>query len=120
LLFYDARQKVQIVVKAYTTLHTDTLLSDDKWKATSAQARLGYMTLLSPNTKSITTTLGYENRFSDVKPTDAESDLYKNNFSVIACEVYDLEFLYLDYLGNRKANFNYKNGALTDCFWAVP
>jgi len=120
LLFYDARQKVQIVVKAHTTLHTDTLLSNDKWKATSAQARLGYMTLLPPNTKSITTTLGYENRFSDVKPTDAESDLYKNNFSVIACEVYDLEFLYLDYLGNRKANFYYENGALTDYFWAVP
>jgi pyridoxine/pyridoxamine 5'-phosphate oxidase len=120
LLFYDPRQKVQIVVKAYTKFHTDNLLSKDKWKSTSAQARLGYMTILPPNTKSITTTLGYENRFSDVKPTDEESNLYENNFSVIACEVYDLEFLYLDYLGNRKANFYYKNGDLTDCYWVVP
>jgi pyridoxine/pyridoxamine 5'-phosphate oxidase len=120
LLFYDARQKVQIVVKAHTTMHTDNLLTNDRWKATSAQARLGYMTILPPNTKSIATTLGYENRFSDVKPTDAESNLYENNFSVIACEIYELEFLYLDFLGNRKANFYYKNGALTDFFWVVP
>jgi pyridoxine/pyridoxamine 5'-phosphate oxidase len=120
LLFYDARQKMQIVVKGHTKLHTNDILSIDRWKATSAQARLGYMTLLPPNTKSIITTVGYENRFSDVKPTDAESNLYKNNFSVIACEVYDLEFLYLDYLGNRKANFYYENGDLTDCYWAVP
>ncbi|SHF96519.1 Pyridoxamine 5'-phosphate oxidase [Flavobacterium segetis] len=120
LLFYDARQKTQIVVKAHATLHVNTELSNEKWQATSDQARLGYMTILPPNTKSITTTLGYEERFSEVKPTEAESNLYENNFAVIACEVYDLEFLYLDYYGNRKANFYYENGALTDCFWVVP
>jgi pyridoxamine 5'-phosphate oxidase len=120
LLFYDARQKVQIVVKAYAILHTNNEVSHEKWKSTSPQARLGYMTILPPNTKSLTTTLGYEERFSEVKPTDIESNLYENNFAVIACEVYDLEFLYLDYHGNRKANFYYKNGDLENSFWTVP
>jgi hypothetical protein len=32
------------------------------------------------------------------------------NFTVVACEVYELEFLYLDFNGNRKANFYYENG----------
>jgi pyridoxamine 5'-phosphate oxidase len=120
LLFYDARQKIQIVIKAYTKLHTNNELSHEKWQATSAQARLGYMTILPPNTKSFTTTLGYEERFSEVKPTDAESNSYKNNFAVIACEVYELEFLYLDFHGNSKANFYYKNGVLADSFWVIP
>ena len=120
LLFYDARQKTQIVVKAHAVLHTNDELSHEKWQATSAQARLGYMTILPPNTKAITTTLGYEERFSQVKPTDAESNLYETNFAVIACEVYELEFLYLDFYGNRKANFYYENAALTDSFWVVP
>ena len=120
LLFYDARQKTQITVKALATLHTNNELSHEKWKSTSDQARLGYMTILPPNTKSIRTTLGYEDRFSEIKPTEIESNLYEANFAVIACEVYDLEFLYLDYHGNRKANFYYNSGDLLDCFWSVP
>lgn len=120
LLFYDARQKTQIVVKAYATLYSNNEISHEKWKATSEQARLGYMTILPPNTKSETTTLGYEDRFSEIKPTEAESNLFENNFAVIACEVYELEFLYLDFHGNRKANFYYKNRLLQNSFWAVP
>jgi pyridoxamine 5'-phosphate oxidase len=120
LLFYDARQRVQIVVKAFASLHTNSALANDRWKATSAQARLGYMTNEAPNTKSDKPTLGYEERFSQVKPTDAESDVFQENFSVVACAVYELEFLYLDFSGNRKANFFYENNVLKDSFWAVP
>lgn len=120
LLFYDARQKIQIVVKAKAILHTEDPIASDKWKATSPQARLGYMTIDPPNSKSEEPTTGYETRFSDTKPTTLESDLYRKNFSVVACKVYALEFLYLDYLGNRKANFFYVNNVLENSFWAVP
>ncbi|RTY88424.1 pyridoxamine 5'-phosphate oxidase family protein [Flavobacterium sp. RSP15] len=120
LLFYDARQRVQIAVKAHATLHTNDALANDRWKATSAQARLGYMTNEPPNTKSDIATLGYNERFSLIKPTNTESDLFQENFSVVACTVYELEFLYLDFHGNRKANFYYKNGVLENGFWAVP
>lgn len=120
LLFYDARQKIQIAIKAHATISENNLLKTDRWKATSPQARLGYMTTEPPNTKSETPTLGYEERFSESKPTAAESDAYQKNFTIIACKVYELEFLYLDYLGNRKANFYYTEGVLDDCFWAVP
>ena len=120
LLFYDARQRIQIVVKAHATLHTNNVLKMDRWKATSPQARLGYMTLEPPNTKSVQPTLGYEERFSTVMPKDSESDLFQENFSVVACAVYELEFLYLDFHGNRKANFYYENSVINDAFWAVP
>ena len=120
LLFYDARQNIQIAAKAKAIIHTNDALAVDKWRTTSPQARLGYMTIEAPNTKSDKPTLGYEERFPDIKPTETESDLFQKNFSVIACQVYELEFLYLNYLGNRKANFYYKNGVLIDSFWAVP
>ncbi|RTZ02123.1 hypothetical protein EKM02_03300 [Flavobacterium sp. RSP49] len=120
LLFYDARQRVQIAVKAHATLNTNDALANDRWKATSAQARLGYMTNEPPNTKSDIPTLGYNERFSLIKPTNTESDLFQENFSVVACTVYELEFLYLDFHGNQKANFYYKNGVLENGFWAVP
>ena len=120
LLFYDARQKVQIVVKAFATLHTNNAVANDRWKATSAQARLGYMTLEPPNSKSDQPTLGYEERFASIKPLDEESNPFEKNFSVVACTVYELEFLYLDFYGNRKANFYYENGVLENSFWTVP
>lgn len=120
LLFYDARQKIQIAIKALAFFPENDSLVLDRWKATSPQARLGYMTIEPPNTKSSVPTLGYDDQFSEIKPTDLESDPFQKNFSVIICKVYELEFLYLDYSGNRKANFYYKNGALVDSFWAVP
>lgn len=120
LLFYDARQKVQIVVKAFATLHTNNAVANDRWKATSPQARLGYMTTQPPNTKSDQPTLGYEERFASIKPLDEESNPFEKNFSVVSCVVYELEFLYLDFHGNRKANFYYENGVLENSFWTVP
>lgn len=120
LLFYDARQKIQIAIKAFATLHSDDSLTAEKWQNISPQARLGYMTTETPNSKSSQPTLGYDERFSADKPTEIESDSYQKNFSVIVCSVCELEFLYLDYLGNRKANFYYKNSLLVDSYWAVP
>ncbi len=120
LLFYDARQKIQIMVKANAIFYKNDKIANDKWKATSPQARLGYMTIDAPNTNSDKPTSGYDERFSETKPTELESDLFQINFSVVACQVYELEFLYLDYHGNRKANFYYKNEVLVDSFWVVP
>jgi len=120
LLFYDARQRVQIVVKAYATIYSNNALVNDRWKATSPQARLGYMTNEPPNTKSDQPTLGYDEHFAITKPTDDESNPFEKNFSVVSCTVYELEFLYLDFHGNRKANFYYENSVLVRGHWAVP
>jgi pyridoxine/pyridoxamine 5'-phosphate oxidase len=120
LLFYDGRQRIQISVKAIATIHINDDFTAEKWRTTSAQARLSYMSVDAPNTKSNFPTLGYEERFAKEEPTELESNQYSENFAVIACAAYELEFLYLDYLGNRKANFFYKNGVLVDSFWAVP
>jgi general stress protein 26 len=68
LLFYDARQRSNCC-KANATLHTNDALSNDRWRATSPQARLGYMTLDS-QTRGQTDYLGYEEHFAITKPTD--------------------------------------------------
>ncbi|MDG2433824.1 pyridoxamine 5'-phosphate oxidase family protein [Flavobacterium sp.] len=120
LLFYDARQRVQIVVKACAVLHTSDAIAHERWKATSPQARLGYMTIEAPNTKSDRPTLGYEERFASIKPSEEESNPFEKNFAVVACAVYELEFLYLDFHGNRKANFSFENSVLKQSHWAVP
>lgn len=120
LLFYDGRQRIQITVKAMATIHTNDDFTAEKWRTTSAQARLSYMSVDAPNTKSNFPTLGYDERFAVNEPTGFESDLFKENFAVITCTACEIEFLYLDYKGNRKANFFYKNGILENNFWAVP
>ena len=120
LLFYDARQRIQIVVKAHANLHVGSMLSKDRWKATSPQARLGYMTTEAPNTKSEQPTLGYEERFATNKPIEEESNPFEKNFAVVECTVYELEFLHLDFQGNRKAIFYYENSVLKQAYWAVP
>lgn len=120
LLFYDGRQRIQITVKAMATIHINDDLAAEKWRTTSSKARLSYMSIDAPNTKSNFPTLGYDERFAVNEPTTVESDLFKENFAVISCTVCELEFVYLNYKGNRKANFFYKNGILENSFWAVP
>jgi pyridoxine/pyridoxamine 5'-phosphate oxidase len=66
LLFYDARQRSNCC-KANATLHTNDALSNDRWRATSPQARLGYMTLdlkheVRPTTWDMKNTLPSQNQ----------------------------------------------------------
>lgn len=120
LLFYDPRQRTQIVVKAIATIDADPLYTTDRWRATSPKARLSYMAIEPPNTHSDFPNIGYDEQFLENEPSELVSNLYQKNFSIIACQVYELEFLYLDNSGNRKANFCYKNGILTSSTWVVP
>lgn len=121
LLFYDAKQRIQIVAYATAQFYTNDAVSLERWRATGPKARLSYMTIDPPNTKSTEATLGYDNQFTDCLPTDNESNLYQKNFSVVACSVNQLEFLYLNFDGNYKANFYYHDdGGLARLEWAVP
>lgn len=121
LLFYDSRQHIQIAVKAKVQWHTNDAVAQERWRATSAKARLSYMTVQPPNTKSSAVTMGYDAKFAVTLPTDSESAPYQQNFSVVACHVDKLEFLYLNFDGNYKANFYYKtDGNLDYAEWAVP
>ena len=121
LLFYDAKQRIQIVAYATAQFHTNDAVAQDRWRATGAKARLSYMTIDPPNTRSNEATLGYDDRFAENLPTDDESNLYQKNFSVVACYINQLEFLYLNFTGNYKANFYYQaSGCLERLEWAVP
>ena len=120
LLFYDTRQNMQIALKATVKIHNNNELAQNRWKATSLKARLAYMTVDAPNTKSELPTLGYSEQYLVTIPTEAESDVFSSNFAVIECQVHAIEFLWLHFSGNRKANFTYKNGVLENGYWAVP
>jgi pyridoxamine 5'-phosphate oxidase len=120
MLFYDPRQRIQIIVKTVATIHTNEDFVTQKWNTTSPKARLSYMSVDPPNTASVVPTLGYDAIFSTSEPSQEQSEIFRTNFAVISCKVTAIEFLHLDYNGNRKANFTYKNGVLEDCFWAVP
>ena len=121
LLFYDAKQRIQIVVKAKAIFHTNDAISKDRWQATSPKAALSYMTIDAPNTPSNEATLGYDQRFQNNLPTKDESLPFQQNFSVVACHVHQIEFLYLNFEGNYKANFYYKTDGVVERFeWVVP
>ena len=120
VLLYDPHRRIQMMLKMTAVLHVNNDISDERWVATNAQSRLGYMTLDAPNTPSITPTVGYEARFANTEPTSAESEPFRKNFAVIECQATVLEFLFLNRSGNRKAVFQYENGACTQKNWRVP
>jgi hypothetical protein len=61
------RGKVQIVVKAFATLHTNNAVANDRWKATSASPS-GIYDTGTAKYKIRPTNIGYEERFASIKP----------------------------------------------------
>jgi hypothetical protein len=62
------------------------------------------MTVEPPNTKS-DPTLGYEERFSTIKPTDIEKRSVSRNLRLLLVPSMNLNFLYLDFTATEKLIF---------------
>ncbi|MDZ7878299.1 MAG: pyridoxamine 5'-phosphate oxidase family protein [Saprospiraceae bacterium] len=120
LLFYDAHRHLQLSIKTKVSLYEDGKMADERWHTTHPKSRRSFMTLQPPGAPTELPLSGYEKRFDHAEPTDAESNIFRDNFAVVACKVVQLEFLYLNNGGNRRAVFNYENSLCVSAQWLVP
>ena len=120
VLLYDAHRRIQLNLTMTVVLHTTDELADACWAATNAKSRRSYMSLDSPNAISQKPTSGYAECFEYEEPTAEESHIFRENFAVVECQAQHLEFLFLNFKGNRKAGFEYENGVCCLKNWLVP
>lgn len=120
LLLYDSRQQTQVVIKAIATLHTNDFLANEKWNSLNLRSRSAYMSVSEPNSMVGFPTNGLDEKFNLLEPTLLESDLYSQNFTVISCQVLEIEFLQLQKTGHRKAIYSYLNGEFFFSSWLIP
>ena len=127
-LFYDAKKRMQIRLKAKATIHANDEISETQWRKTPTMSRRCYITLAAPGSPHDEPTSGLEPTFEARDPTPEESEIGQPNFAVVITQIESLEWLYLHHSGHRRAFFQYntapseflRKGVLLNASWLIP
>ena len=118
-LFYDEKAKIQLRVKSRATLHHLNALSQSRWNESRLQSRVCYRVEPGPSLESTTATDGLPATFDRNMLTETTLAAGYENFVVVACEVVEIDWLFLNYEGHRRARFVCSENGL-DKHWLVP
>ena len=118
--FYCDSCRIQMRMKTTATLHHQNLLTLEKWQQTPLQSRKNYMSAQPPGTTVAIPSDGLPSSeiFKDL-PLSATESAY-SNFSVVETQVLELDWLWLNQAGQRRAVFKYNDGVLNDAQWILP
>jgi pyridoxamine 5'-phosphate oxidase len=117
ILFYGKQEKIQLRLKAESTLHFNDEITKESWENTGHISRKCYLVTNGPGTESVTPTSGLDDKFDNFNYTKEEGETGYKNFCVIRCKVKSIEWLYLAAKGHRRAIFDLENNKKN---WLVP
>ncbi|MEM6262083.1 MAG: pyridoxamine 5'-phosphate oxidase family protein [Bacteroidota bacterium] len=117
-LFWDPREKLQVRLSGKAQCLTDHRLSHSIWEKASLNYRKSYSPQLPPGTETESLQTGVET-YAREGATWEESESWQDNFTVIVCEVEQVEWLLLHPAGHRRAKFN-KTEEAWEGRWLVP
>lgn len=117
--FYHAPEKLQISVKGRAEIHTSGSLHEEQWLATGFFSRRAYAGA-NPGTTSAKPTSGLPEDLITRQPTAEESEIGKSNFTVIFTKIDSIDCLELDFRGNRRSLFVWKETGEFEARWLTP
>lgn len=118
-LFYDPARKLQLRLTGQAAVRREGPVVDKRWEDTSLSARRCYLATNAPGTPATTPTSGLAHPFECRPPTRAESTPGRMHFAVIATVVEEIDWLWLNARGHRRARFEWRGEQLT-AQWVVP
>ena len=107
-LFYDPGLRMQLRCYASAVVHTNDAVADAGWEHSRLASRLTYTPSSAPGT------FLEEPELIDLNRVDVEQqvlDTARSQFAVVETRVTSIDWVFLHYLGNRRALFNYETGA---------
>jgi len=118
-LFYDEDARIQIRLKAKATIHHLNDLALSRWEDSRLESRRCYLSQPAPSSFIDFPSDGLPENL-DVKNLTVENvaDGF-NNFVVVETEVTQIEWLFLNHSGHRRATFSY-DGNIIKKQWMLP
>jgi hypothetical protein len=110
--FYDAGAKMQIRATGVAAIHTDDEVAETAWARTRSFSRACYRITPAPGTP-------LESPHNAVIPEVEDIEIGRETFAVLRLHVTRMEWLYLAAKGHRRAEFDWRGGALR-ARWLVP
>ncbi len=113
-LFYDRKRKLQLHLGGMITIHTEDAFSDRCWAALPAHSRACYNTATRPG-QSVSAPLAAP----PLVENESEERTAREHFTVLACQVSFLDWLYLCASGHQRAQFQLR-GERWEGGWVTP
>lgn len=110
LLFYDGPAGVQVRVNALARVHGEAALARAAWADLAPASRRDYQAPAAPGTPCPAPVMGL------VEATDHGFE----NFAVVDCAAWRLDWLHLDPRGHRRAVFTWDDAEHPRATWVVP
>jgi 3-hydroxyisobutyrate dehydrogenase len=114
-LFYDKQTQIQLRVQTLARIHQLDELAATQWQNTHSQSRKCYLTELPPGSS-----IEFPGDGLEYLGNKTENEWGKSNFAVIVAQVQQIDWLWLNHQGHRRAVINYENGTVKDFSWVVP
>lgn len=105
-LFYNKEIRMQLRCYAKAVVHRNGPVADYGWEHSRLSSRLCYTPEAAPGTPLPEPTLLQVNR---KHVSDAELQVARSHFAVVATTVFAVDWVFLHHDGNRRAYFDYAN-----------
>lgn len=116
-LFYDAGDRIQLLVKGQAELQYKNDLTAEAWKNTTSSSRRCYLTLHSPSSFTEIPNSGLSEDVEQENFSLEESEVGYSNFGIVSIQVQSIDWLWLNHAGHRRALFDYTGGRFQ---WMIP
>ena len=118
-LFYHFKDKTQLRISTYSTVHVNDNVHDDSWRKTAISSRKCYLTKHRPSTLIETMDDGIPEHLRAKIPTLEESESGKINFAVISNKIISIDWLYLSSKGHQRARYDFSGNEVKKS-WLAP
>ena len=119
LLFYDPNTQIQIRVQGQGAIHHQDHLTQEQWDKTPIGSLKIYLTEYAPGTPTDDPISGINPELENKKLDRLDVAPFRNNFAVIVIQAQQLDWLWIDRAGHRRARFEYQEKGL-QAQWLIP
>lgn len=118
-VFYDSKIKIQLRIKTITKIHYDDDETKKAWKQTRLFSRKCYLTEKAPSSLTNIAEDGIPKYLKGIDPTQDESEIGYENFTVIENIIQEIDWLYLAASGHKRLKISFKkNKPIFE--WMIP
>ena len=118
-LFYNFKDKTQLRISTYSTVHINDDVFDNSWKKTAISSRKCYLTKYAPSELIESMDDGIPEHLFAKIPSLEESESGKVNFAVISNKIISIDWLYLSSKGHQRARYDFSKQEVKKS-WLAP
>jgi 3-hydroxyisobutyrate dehydrogenase len=118
-LFYDAKSRLQLRIKTISAIHHDDQLSLKSWNESTLDSKKCYLVQAAPSTLADYPSDGLPEHINHSSLNEEIVATGIENFAVIRNLVTELDWLFLNHDGHRRAKFIFGENEVKK-YWMIP